>query len=139
MLGPADLPLALDHVHRHADRARLVGDAALDRLPDPPGRVGGELEAPAPVELLGRPDQAQDALLDQVQQRELRVTLVPLGDRDDEPQVRVDHALAGIVVPDLDPLGQRTSSSAVSSLWRLISFMKSWSASVVAAASSELT
>ena len=39
-------------VDRQADRAAGVGDAAGDRLADPPGGVGRELEALAPVELL---------------------------------------------------------------------------------------
>jgi len=50
---------ALDHVHGDADRARLVGQRARDRLADPPGGVGGELEAAAPVELLDRADQTR--------------------------------------------------------------------------------
>src|SRR5204863_9074033 len=33
----------LDHVDRDADRPRLVGDGASDRLADPPGRVRREL------------------------------------------------------------------------------------------------
>jgi hypothetical protein len=46
------LLLALDDVHRDADRARVVRDRALHRLADPPGRVRRELVAAAPVELL---------------------------------------------------------------------------------------
>src|SRR5205814_8408625 len=56
------------------------------RLADPPGGVGGELEATAPVEFLDRADQAEVALLDQVEQREATAR-VALGDRDDEAQV----------------------------------------------------
>ena len=104
-LGADDLALALADVHRDADRARLVGQAALDRLADPEGGVGGELEALAVVELLGRADQAEDALLDQVEQRQL-LALVLLGDRDDEAQVGVDHPLLGLEVALLDALGQ---------------------------------
>src|SRR6478609_3334603 len=40
--GAGDLLLALDDVHRDANRARLVGDATLHRLANPPGRVRGE-------------------------------------------------------------------------------------------------
>src|SRR5215204_6980088 len=39
-LRPSDLLLAVGDVHGDADRARLVRDAALDGLPDPPGGVG---------------------------------------------------------------------------------------------------
>src|SRR4051812_13129489 len=51
-LGAADLVELLDDVDRDADRARLVGQRTRDRLADPPGRVGRELEALAVVELL---------------------------------------------------------------------------------------
>src|SRR5439155_22782898 len=98
-----DLLLALDDVYRDADRPRLVGDPALNCLPDPPGRVGRELEAAAPVELLDRADQSDDPLLDQVEQREA-VPLVLLRDRDDEPEVRVDHPLLRRRVALLDRL-----------------------------------
>src|SRR5581483_5808520 len=57
-LGAADLVELLDDVHRDADRAGLVGERAGDRLADPPGRVGGELEALAVVELLRGAHQA---------------------------------------------------------------------------------
>jgi hypothetical protein len=83
----------------------LVLHAALDRLADPVRRVGGELEAAAPVELLGGADQAEDALLDEVEQRHA-VGRVALGDRDHEREVRGDHALLGRLVAVLDALGQ---------------------------------
>ncbi len=57
----------LDHVDRDADGAGLVGHRPGDRLPDPPGRVGGELVALGVVELLDRADETQVALLDQIQ------------------------------------------------------------------------
>ena len=56
-------------VHGQADGAAGVGDAAGDRLTDPPGRVRRELEAFAPVELLDGVHQAEVALLDEVEQR----------------------------------------------------------------------
>src|SRR6478672_3025031 len=91
-LGAADLVELLDDVHRDADRARLVGERACDRLADPPGGVGRELEALAVVELLGSTDEPERALLDEVQEREPLVAVV-LRDRDDEAQVRLDHLL----------------------------------------------
>ena len=80
-LGAVHLLQPLDDVHGHPDRPRLVGERPRDRLADPPGRVGRELEAAAPVELLHRPDQAQRAFLDQVEERETLVAVV-LRDRD---------------------------------------------------------
>ena len=65
-LGAVQLLEGLVDVDRDADRARLVGDRTRDGLADPPGGVGGELEALAVVELLRSPDEAEDALLDQV-------------------------------------------------------------------------
>src|ERR687897_2550349 len=75
-----------------ADRAAGVGDAARDRLTDPPRRVRRELEALAPVELLDGVHQPEVALLDEVEQRQPR-RLVLLGDGDDESEVRL-HELA---------------------------------------------
>ncbi len=101
-LGAADLVELLDDVDRDADRARLVGERAGDRLADPPGRVGRELEALAVVELLRRAHEPERALLDQVQERQALVAVV-LRDRDDEPQVGLDHLLLRVEVAALDP------------------------------------
>ena len=87
------------------DCARLVGERPRDRLADPPGRVGRELESLAVVELLGRAHQPERALLDQVQERQALVAVV-LGDRDDQTQVGLDHLLLGVEVTALDALGQ---------------------------------
>ena len=103
VLGARELALVAHEVDRQLDRARLGVHPALDRLADPPRRVGREAVALAPVELLDRADQAEDALLDQVEQRQLGA-LVLLRDRDDEAQVRVDHAVLGGEVAALDPL-----------------------------------
>src|SRR5215208_439680 len=100
-LRAADLVELLDHVDRDADRARLVGERAGDRLADPPRRVGGELEALAVVELLRGADEAERALLDQVQEGKALVAVV-LGDRDDQAQVGLDHLLLRVEVAPLD-------------------------------------
>jgi hypothetical protein len=81
-------------VHRDADGARLVGDRAGDRLPDPPGRVGRELVAAAVLELVDRLHQADVAFLDQVEELQAAVRVL-LGDRDHEAQVGLDHLLLG--------------------------------------------
>ena len=96
----------LDHVHGHADRARLVGDAARDGLADPPGRVGRELVAAPPVELLDGAHQAEVALLDQVEE-EHAATHVALGDRDDEAQVGLDQLAPRLRVAAFDALCER--------------------------------
>ena len=73
-----------------------VGDAAGDRLADPPRGVRRELEALAPVELLDGVHQAEVALLDQVEQRQAR-RLVLLGDRHHETQVRLHELALGLL------------------------------------------
>ena len=80
----------------------LSASARRDRLANPPRRIGGELEAAAPVELLDRADEPERPLLDQVEEREALVAVV-LRDRDDEPEVRLDHALLRVHVAALDP------------------------------------
>ena len=87
----------------HADRPPLVGQGARDGLADPPGRIGGELEALAVVELLGRAHEPDRSLLDQVEEGQALVA-IPLGDGDDEAQVGLHHRLLGAVVAALDPL-----------------------------------
>ena len=84
----------LDHVHGDADRPGLVGDRARDRLADPPRRVRRELVALGVVELLDRADQPEVPLLDQVEEQHA-ATDVPLRDRDDEAQVRLDQLALG--------------------------------------------
>src|SRR5512132_94532 len=80
----------LDHVHRDADRAGLVGDRSGDRLADPPRRVRRELVALGVVELLDRADEPEVALLDQIEEQH-PAAYVPLRDRDHQAQVRLDQ------------------------------------------------
>src|SRR5512133_775808 len=78
-----DLVQLLDDVDRHPDRPCLVGKRPGDCLANPPGRVGRKLEPLTVIELLGGTNEADRALLDQVEERQ---TLVPvlLRDRDDK-------------------------------------------------------
>src|SRR5690606_12184104 len=52
--GPDELIDRLDHMDRDADRPRLIGDGARDRLPNPPRRIGREFIAAAILELIDR-------------------------------------------------------------------------------------
>src|SRR5438552_1702923 len=106
LAGTVELYAPLVDVRRNADRRGLVRDRTLAGLADPPGRVGRELEALAPVELLDGAIQADHAFLDQVSELEA-VALVALRDRHDEPQVRVDHAFLRRGVAALDALRER--------------------------------
>src|SRR6266436_3392001 len=84
-----------DHVHGDADGARLIGERAADRLPDPPRRVGRELVAAAVLELVDRLHQADVALLNQVEELQAAVGVF-LRDRDDEAQIGLHHLLLGL-------------------------------------------
>src|SRR5262249_39720361 len=84
------LLLALDDVDGHADRTRVVRNCPLYGLPDPPGGVGRELVAAAPIELLDSAIQAERPLLDQVEERNAKPAIA-LGDGDDKPKIRLDH------------------------------------------------
>ena len=101
-LDAAELVDDLDHVHRDADGAGLVGHRAGDGLADPPRRVGRELVALGVVELLDRTDQAEVALLDEVQERHAAAG-VALGQRHDEAQVRLEQVVLGPLAVAHDP------------------------------------
>jgi hypothetical protein len=90
--GTEDTPGLLGYVDGKPDRAALVGQRARDGLANPPGRVGGELVAELPVELLDGTDQAEVALLDQVEQWNAGLRVVAR-DRHDQAQVALDQPL----------------------------------------------
>jgi hypothetical protein len=93
----------LDHGRRKADRAGLLGHRPGDRLPDPPGGIGGELVAPGVVELLHAADQPDVALLDQVQDQHA-VAGIPPGQRDDQARVGLEQVVLGPPAVFGDPL-----------------------------------
>src|SRR5260370_1358050 len=93
-------------VERDAHDAGLLGERLQNRLADPPHGVGDELDPFGLVELVGGPDQAEVALVDQIRERHALV-LVLLGYGDDEPQVRADELAERFLVALLDALGQR--------------------------------
>ena len=101
-LNPAELVDHLDHVHRDADGAGLIGHRAGDRLADPPGGVRRELVTLCVVELFDRADQTEVALLDQVQERHA-ASGVALGQRHHQPQVRLEQMVLGAVAVAADP------------------------------------
>ena len=92
-------------VQRQAHDARLLGKGLQNRLPDPPHRVGDELESARFVELLGGLDQAEVAFIDQVREAQSLV-LVLLGHGNHEPEVRFRKFFEGFLVAFLDPLGE---------------------------------
>jgi hypothetical protein len=88
--GADELVDRLDHVHRDADGARLIGDGAGDGLTDPPRRVGAELVPAAVLELVHRLHQADVALLDEVEELQAAVGVL-LRDGDHEAEVGLDE------------------------------------------------
>ena len=79
-----------------ADGTRLIGDGAGDGLTDPPGGVGGELIALGVVELLHGLDQAQIALLDQIQKQHTAAHIA-LGDGHHQTQIGLGQLLLGLL------------------------------------------
>jgi len=84
-------------VDGQSDRPSLVGQGPRDRLTNPPGGVRRKLEAELVVELLDRANQAQVALLDEVQERNAGLGVVAR-DRHHEPEVRLDQLALGRLV-----------------------------------------
>ena len=95
----------LNHVHRDANGARLVGDGTGYGLSNPPGGVGAELVAAPVVELLDGANQPDVAFLDEIEERHAAADVF-LGDADDKPQIGLDQALAGSHAAGFHLLGQ---------------------------------
>ena len=92
-------------VERHPHDAALLGQRLEDGLPDPPDRVGDELDALGLVELVRRADEAEVALVDQVGQRHALV-LILLGHGDDEAEVAAHELVQRLAVAGADALGE---------------------------------
>src|SRR5579884_4200107 len=86
----------LHHMHGDTNRARLVGDGARNGLTNPPRRIRAELVTLRVVEFLDCANQADIALLDQVQQAHA-TTNVLLRNTDDETQVGLCQAALGLL------------------------------------------
>src|SRR5471032_631529 len=94
--GADELVDGLDHVHRNADGARLIGDGSGDGLADPPRRIGSELVAALVFELVDRLHQADVAFLNQVEELQAAVGVL-LRDRYDQAEVRLDQLGLGLL------------------------------------------
>src|ERR687891_368919 len=104
--GLGHLVDVLGDVDRQADGPGLVGHGPGDSLADPPGGVGGELEALPVVELLHGPHQAEVPLLGQVEEQHAPAE-EPLGDRDHQAEVRPDQGGPGPLLVGGDAVEER--------------------------------
>ena len=94
--GAHELVDRLDHVHRNADGAGLIGDGAGDGLANPPSRVGGKLVAAAPLEFVDGLHQADVAFLNQVEELQAAVGIF-LRDGNDQAKVGFDQFFLGLL------------------------------------------
>src|ERR1700688_1453425 len=93
--GADQLVDRLDHVHRDADGARLVGNGARDGLADPPRRVRRELVPAAPLEFVHGLHEADVSFLNQVQELQSAIGVF-FGDGNDEAEVGLDQFFFGL-------------------------------------------
>src|SRR6266567_8932787 len=97
----------LHHVHGDTNRASLIRARATTGLADPPGSVRAELVALGIVKLLYRSDQADIALLDQIQQAHATADVL-FRHTDDETQIRFRQAtLCFLPIIDQTAVGRR--------------------------------
>src|SRR5579862_1405251 len=94
--GANQLVNGFDHVHRNADRARLIGDGASNRLPNPPRGVGRKFVAAAVFELVDGLHQSDVAFLNQVEELQAAVGIF-FRDRNHEAQVGFDQLALGLL------------------------------------------
>src|SRR6185437_5457908 len=102
-LGRLELAQFLADLDGKGDHTAAPCDCPLDRLVDPPDGIRRELQTPAPIELLDRPDESDASFLAEVGKLQA-LAAVALSDRDDEAQVRLDHLCLGFLVAGLDTL-----------------------------------
>ena len=79
---------------RYSNRSRQIRDRTGDRLPDPPGGVGRELESTTVLKLVDSLHQTNVAFLNQIEEMQSTVGVL-LGYRDDQPEIRLNHVLLG--------------------------------------------
>ena len=100
-----DLIDGLDHVDGYTYGTRLIGDSSGDGLSDPPCGVGRELEALGIIELLNGLDEAEVALLDEVEEVHT-ASEIALRNTYDQSEVRFGKALFGADIALVDTDGE---------------------------------
>ncbi len=106
-------------MHGDTNRASLIRDSTGNGLADPPGSVRTELVALGIVKLLYCSDQANIALLDQIQQAHAAADIL-FRYTDDETQIRFGQAtLRFLPVIDQTAVGRRLQTFYLSALHAL--------------------
>src|SRR2546426_5855610 len=109
-------------MYRNANRARLIGDSTSDGLADPPGRVRAKLVTLGVIEFLDCPDQADIALLDQVQQAH-PTTNILFRYTDNQAQVCFGQAALGfLTIVDVATVRHRLETLGLTALHALCQF-----------------
>src|ERR1700722_10544137 len=85
-----------DHVHRDANRTRLISDGAGNRLPNPPRGIRGKFVATAVFEFVHGFHQADVAFLNQVEELQTAVGVF-LGDGNHQAEVGLDQLALGLL------------------------------------------
>ena len=75
---------------------RLVGNGASDGLTNPPGGVGGEFVAAAPVEFIHAAHQTDVAFLNQIEEMHAAIGVF-LGDGNDQAKIGLGQFLLGLL------------------------------------------
>ena len=81
LLNVAQLAHGFNHVHRHANGSRMIGDGSRDRLANPPCRIRAELVATLILVLVHGAHQTGVAFLNNVKERQATVAIL-LGNAD---------------------------------------------------------
>ena len=95
----------LDHMHRDADRTRLIRDGARNGLADPPRRISAELIPLVVIELFHGLDEPQIAFLDEVKEKHASSNIA-FRYTHDETQVCLSQCLLRRFVAVFHALGQ---------------------------------
>src|ERR1700678_2838168 len=85
-----------DHVYRDANRTRLIGNGAGNRLPNPPRGIRGKFIATAVFELVHGFHQADVAFLNQVEELQSAVGVF-LGDGNHQAEIGLDQLTLGLL------------------------------------------
>ena len=94
--GADQLVDGFDHVHRDANRTRLISNCTSNRLPNPPRGIGGKFVAAAVFEFVDGFHQADVAFLNQVEELQAAVGVF-FRDRNHETEVGLDQLALGLL------------------------------------------